>query len=91
MPHSKDRRSGPKTSKPANSAVTVTSSTPLPTKRSSKAIKYPLPLVRRCVCDSAFQDALYGPRIRLHNPCVSKSTKAKNSGLRCTVCSRQQE
>ena len=61
--------------------------------KSTKAIKYPLPVVRFCPnkCVSPFQDDKYGSGMRLHNPCASKTAKRKNGALRCTVCKHEQD
>lgn len=36
-------------------------------------------MVQKCTCKHAFQDAIYGPQMRVH-------TQGKDGAPRCTVC-----
>lgn len=80
--------------RPAKSAAKETvAEAPKAEPKSTKAIKYPLPVVRHCAgnCVSPFQDDKYGSGMRLMNPCASKVAKRKNGALRCTVCKHEQD
>lgn len=41
--------------------------------------------ILRCNCDNAYQDAKYGPGMRVFNQKANKSSGAAN----CTVCGRK--
>ena len=46
-------------------------------------------MLAKCDCQNAYQDAHYGPGVRVHN--LMKSAKADSTAKqgRCTVCGRE--
>jgi hypothetical protein len=42
----------------------------------------------RCTCKNESQDEMYGPGIRVHNPCKKK--QGTYTGATCTVCGKEQ-
>ena len=43
-------------------------------------------ILKKCVCNSAFQDEEYGENIRVHNMCNPAGNKFTKAG--CTVCGK---
>lgn len=43
-------------------------------------------MIKKCNCESKFQDERYGKGMRVHNECASKDGK-----YRCTVCGKEKE
>ena len=50
------------------------------------ALSIASPVVRRCTCKSPYQDQLYGPGMRLHNPKKTGAVGNDDWGYSCTVC-----
>ena len=43
--------------------------------------------IKACNCKHTYQDARYGPGMRVHNMCQGKGANGKDADFRCTVCS----
>lgn len=43
-------------------------------------------MIKKCTCDSAFQDKTYGHQMRIHT--LSKFVNGKYTQCGCTVCGR---
>lgn len=51
--------------------------------QNSNAVLSAKPVIKKCACNHAAQDALHGAQNRVHNPCKKQGP---GIGYRCTVC-----